>query len=581
MGNLTRGRFLHSTTAASVGLGTEALAPDASAGAGQAATPWLVMMFLAGDNNLTEEMVLALQDLVAEGPPTGDKIVAQLDPSARGVPTQRYDFTERYVTGTATRKTSLDQFLTDDIIDASTGNVETLRSFIGWAVKKHGGPDRNSTRYLLILAGHGSGITEDFFLSDNQSLDSLTIAELETVLADAKTHIGKKIDVLGMDACHMAMGEVAFAVRDSADILVAAEGLEPEFGWPYRRILAKAKENRTSSSQSMTPALLAKTVVTEYVTNYADYDRAAGRSADLAAIDLTGIVAVADAIRDLGATLAGLSAEDHNKVLLAHWYAQTYKFDQYVDVKDLCTQLQRQFRDPSDIAKQSSAVIAAVDDCVISAGCSGYATQHSHGLSIYFPWSYVVPEYQDCTFATHTGWHEFLEKHVVATRREARYSTNGALPVFLPGTSIEDVRNARVRRLQELIAISRDPDSAPPDDLSERTLVVGLKRFTVPPGEETAVGSLVRRLAGRLETVQACVARADIPPEDIAGEMDRRLLHGTTLGMRPGKNGRYGGEHGRYGGEHGRYGGEHGRFVGDRETWMKNLPPVLGSVIKP
>ena len=31
--------------------------------------PWLVMVYLAGDNNLTEEMVLALQDLAAEGPP--------------------------------------------------------------------------------------------------------------------------------------------------------------------------------------------------------------------------------------------------------------------------------------------------------------------------------------------------------------------------------------------------------------------------------------------------------------------------------------------------------------------------------
>ena len=31
--------------------------------------PWLVMVYLAGDNNLSEDMVLALQDLKAEGPP--------------------------------------------------------------------------------------------------------------------------------------------------------------------------------------------------------------------------------------------------------------------------------------------------------------------------------------------------------------------------------------------------------------------------------------------------------------------------------------------------------------------------------
>ena len=32
------------------------------------AAPWLVMIYLAGDTNLTEEMVLAMKDLVDEGP---------------------------------------------------------------------------------------------------------------------------------------------------------------------------------------------------------------------------------------------------------------------------------------------------------------------------------------------------------------------------------------------------------------------------------------------------------------------------------------------------------------------------------
>ena len=39
----------------------------------------------------------------------------------------------------------------------------------------------------------------------------------------------------------MAMGEVAYELRDDVDILVAAEGLEPAFGWPYDRILQAAE----------------------------------------------------------------------------------------------------------------------------------------------------------------------------------------------------------------------------------------------------------------------------------------------------------------------------------------------------
>ena len=37
---------------------------------------WLVMLYLAGDNNLSEEMVLALQDLQAEGGPAGGTVRA-------------------------------------------------------------------------------------------------------------------------------------------------------------------------------------------------------------------------------------------------------------------------------------------------------------------------------------------------------------------------------------------------------------------------------------------------------------------------------------------------------------------------
>ena len=191
----------------------------------------------------------------------------------------------------------------------------TLTNFITWAVQTHGNPD---VRYLLILSGHGSGITEDFFLADADSMDSLTINELKQALDDvlpllqAKNNDPqKKIDILGMDACYMAMGEIAYEIRNSVDILVGAEGLEAEFGWPYGRILAVARAyHAANSDQSMEPETLADTIVQAYVNNYSDYDGAAGRSSDLTAISLTekkdakgdvqhGIAKVASARKDL------------------------------------------------------------------------------------------------------------------------------------------------------------------------------------------------------------------------------------------------------------------------------------------
>jgi len=54
--------------------------------------PWLVMVYMAGDNCLTEEMVLSLQDIMQSGAPHGGIVVAQLDPGGTGIATQRYAF---------------------------------------------------------------------------------------------------------------------------------------------------------------------------------------------------------------------------------------------------------------------------------------------------------------------------------------------------------------------------------------------------------------------------------------------------------------------------------------------------------
>ena len=80
--------------------------------------------------------------------------------------------------------------------------MDTLKEFIRWAFNKHGNQKMN---YLLILSGHGSGITEEFLERDENSMDSLTIDEFKPMSCAARTNTKKKIDILGMDACFMSM----------------------------------------------------------------------------------------------------------------------------------------------------------------------------------------------------------------------------------------------------------------------------------------------------------------------------------------------------------------------------------------
>src|SRR6267142_6067083 len=96
--------------------------------AGEDERPWLVMIYLAGDNNLTEEMVAALQELNVGASLTGDRIVAQLDPSAMGIATQRYDFNQT-PNGDGSR---IEHFRasSDNLQETNTGNIEALVNFI-------------------------------------------------------------------------------------------------------------------------------------------------------------------------------------------------------------------------------------------------------------------------------------------------------------------------------------------------------------------------------------------------------------------------------------------------------------------
>ena len=179
MSTLSRRDFVQKSAAAGVALASSRAAAESEASAASSQDPWLVMVYLAGDNNLTEDMVLALQDLQAEGPPSGDKIVAQFDPSGVGLFTQRYDFS-------TPMGPALEDYRdkTYGGAEGNTGSGEALVDFIRWARKKYPQP----TRHLLILSGHGSGTTEDFFLSDQSSKDSLTIDELTEGLEGGLGH---------------------------------------------------------------------------------------------------------------------------------------------------------------------------------------------------------------------------------------------------------------------------------------------------------------------------------------------------------------------------------------------------------
>lgn len=593
--------------------------------------PWLTMLYLAGDNKLTEEMVLALQDLVGH-PMTESKIVAQLDPSGVGLETQRYVFP-----GPPGAKTLDDhRDTTFDPVEVDTGSVESLTDFVNWALSY--APIEKKMRFMLVLSGHGGGHSADFLMKDENAQNALSIPELREALTrslpmlQARTSLDRKFDILGFDACFMSMGEVALEVRDYATILVGAEGMEPEFGWPYRRILAKSM----GSGQHPTADELACDIVGEYVTHFSDYDRAAGKSTDLSAIRLENLQPLVDAFTYLVADLQGLTDKEHEQLVLAHWYAQTYKFDQYVDLRDLCTQIPDKIPrlaarckavgdalDPSGDAELSKptgdkaldAANAKKRSCVLKTGCSGFAYQHSYGLSIYFPWAYVSPEYQELQFANAntTKWCDFLKIHIQKTQRKARFGK--AVPAFsapaftaphtaAPAVAAAAAEPTRFDRLMAVKEMARATLAQAGGGSGRRAMAssraASASSTTSPPtataaaptaavAASTAVERAIKQqflkvlsspsshrldasvdIDTRLNQVIKFLAEADILDEDIPCEIGRRFVRSSAV-----VKGRY--DDSKY--DDSKY--DQSRSPEDREHAIKNLAPTIGKAFLP
>lgn len=412
------------------------------------------MIYFGGDNNLSEECVFALTEIRAvEAIKNKVHVLAQFDPSGRDVKTHRYEIFRKGGAPQTESKEKTNDLEGDKIpgwnlLEGNTGEPATLEDFIRWGLAEY-----PADHVMVVLAGHGSGSDDDFLLRDENPPDFLSIAELQGVferLAAEK----RTIDILGFDTCLMSMAEICHQLQRTSPYLqyiVSSEGFSPNTGWPYRQIF-----KRLTDDLSMGPDDLAKIIVEEYANFYVPYvigDVSVDQSALVLeeSPDLTAAIkALADKLsflleRDFqkrltvkrshlleGETLEIPTGPEYatplqNALVLAHWDAQSYNGEVFVDLFDFCQRLIVRYTALEDHYEVSRVVtlckelMAVIKDRVVLKTCySGPAFQYSYGVSIYFPWSGIAPHYKNLSFADASGWLRFLDLYVKYTRRPYR-----------------------------------------------------------------------------------------------------------------------------------------------------------------
>ena len=398
---------------------------------------WTFMVYLAGDNNLSDAGDTDLQEMAAVGSSDEVSIIAEFDCIGDEGHSKRY-----YVERGNLKEVA-------DLGETDSGDPNVLLDYIAWTKENY-----PADRYALILWNHGGGwdkssmdtISQEvgtrnfgraegterssssmgraFFrttlqtimsletaderaiCSDDGSGHSLDTVELGRVLAEAKKLLGKKIDLMGMDACLMANLEVAYQARDYVNYIVASEENEPNNGWPYTEVL-----QRLVDEPDMATADFGAHIVDAYIKSYAHTGFTVTQSAvDLSKVDeLTGAMdELADALIAHMPTAQLEIWSASKKPAAKFWYNTLW------DLTHFCERLEAGTAHDG-VKAAASKVLDALEpgNFVVAEGHRGTKVERCGGVTVYLkgPPSELSRYYNELDFAADHRWDELLEAY--------------------------------------------------------------------------------------------------------------------------------------------------------------------------
>lgn len=436
---------------------------------------WTIMVYMAGDNNLAEDMITGLKGMKGLMGHPDINLVALYDSNYPPVPVKIYEFSKQGTGGTRAQDLKLSYYESPLTPNPSPSNP--LRESY-WIKKFVPLVTRNfpADKYALILSGHSDGVIGKTLLRDENPSVVLDLQKLRKILYSARPRglngKKKKFDLLGFDGCLMSMVEIGYELRNVANVVVASEGNIPTTGWPYDSVLADL-----IAAPTMDERHFGKYIVERYAKYNLDYC-ISGRSIDISAVDLSKVRALAAAVHRFGKLVYDLlnlipfqneqltdpktderrMIREHfiDSLVLAHYRSQTFMHNQAVDLVDFMINLiiqsfKRLIEQKKLYAQLNGGVSKRIrgrtnalldqflkiikllyddqndDNYIISSCATGSEYQFSTGTSIFFPWTDIALEmiygkYADLDFNQNTRWLDLIKKRLDLTLRSGASS---------------------------------------------------------------------------------------------------------------------------------------------------------------
>ncbi|HUS09445.1 MAG TPA: clostripain-related cysteine peptidase [Pyrinomonadaceae bacterium] len=315
--------------------------------------------------------------------------------------------------------------------DVELSPFESLQNFIAYSLENY-----PAKHYVLFLIGHGMIVGNDAFLPDDNPNGGISLKQLEEILKPFKTEDGgSTLELLGLHSCSMSSVEIACQLQGLANYMIAQQATSFVGSWPYRQLLKRifrtVDEAKDNDLNDLDIQKLVEKLYLLSLYNSTDF-MMAGYSSEMALCNLRPdvvkglteslqrlIYLLIDALgRAPDGNVSTASSQNGDKdpvkelivslVGRAHSESQSYWGERYTDLYDFCDCLGKacQSVNRALVSDQLKEVIAACEqikkkletvssderlkrfeNLVVRSEYFGGQFQHSHGLSIYFPWS--------------------------------------------------------------------------------------------------------------------------------------------------------------------------------------------------
>ena len=281
-------------------------------GAHASRASWTVLIYMAGQNNLSSACVEDVLEMMEVGSTDEVNVIVQADTSAKYTPEISDGVTYRF----RVLRHNVELFPLSENLDMAA--PQTLSEFIRWGVENF--PAR---RFALILWDHGLGwlggegdsrAVPRGILEDDASGSFMSMRELRDALSMAGVHF----DLMEFDACLMAQAEVLGYVYDFADYMSFSENTEPGDGNPYDVILYGL-----TKEPDMDAKALGELIVNSFVDYYSrpPNNLTSVTKSLVRTGDVPGLLQMIDAF---GLALGGWLQQDLNSVLQARAVTQAF-----------------------------------------------------------------------------------------------------------------------------------------------------------------------------------------------------------------------------------------------------------------